>query len=117
MGMERGIRVGRAGQRPSQLARDTLTLPYEARYRRRTRLRTDGGGGVLLDLREATLMRDGDGILLESGGWLLVRAATETLAEITCDDPERLAKIAWHLGNRHLPTQIEPTGYVSGTMA
>ena len=105
--MERGLRVDRAGQWPLETAHDTLTLPYEARHRRRTRLRTDRGDWILLDLPEATVMRDGDGILLESGGWVLVRAARETLAEITCDDPERLTKIAWHLGNRHLPTQIE----------
>ena len=105
--MERGIRVSRAGQWPASAARDVLTLAYEERRRRRTRLRTDSGGWMLLDLPDATLMRDGDGILLEDGGWLAVRAAPETLAEITSDDPERLTAIAWHLGNRHLPTQIE----------
>ena len=105
--MKRGIRVSRAGQWPAEAARDVLTLAYEERHRRRTRLRTDGGGWMLLDLPEATLMRDGDGILLESGEWMLVRAAAETLVEITCDDPLRLMRIAWHLGNRHLPTQME----------
>ncbi len=61
----------------------------------------------MLDLREAAVMHDGDGLQLESGGWVLVRAADEILAEIACDDPGRLTRIAWHLGNRHVPTQIE----------
>ncbi len=106
--MKRGIRVCHAGQWPAEAAHDTLTLPFEARHRRRTRLRTDGRAWVMLELPEATRMRDGDGIMLESGGWLAVRAAPEPLAEITSDIPERLTAIAWHLGNRHLPTQVEP---------
>ena len=106
--MERGIRVCPAGQWPAEVADGTLTLPYEARHRRRTRLCTDGGTWFMLELPKTTRMRDGDGILLESGRWLAVRAAPEALAEITCDDPERLTTIAWHLGNRHLPTQVEP---------
>ncbi|MCY4441840.1 MAG: Urease accessory protein UreE [Deltaproteobacteria bacterium] len=105
--MERAIRTRPAGQWPRHSARGTVTLPYDGRHRRRTRLKTDGGGWVMLDLREAAVMHDGDGLQLESGGWVLVRAADEVLAEITCDDPGRLTRIAWHLGNRHVPTQIE----------
>ena len=105
--MERGIRIARAGQWPREDARDAVTLPYDGRRRRRTRLHTDAGAWVLLELPRVTLMREGDGILLDNGGWLGVRAAPETLAEITTDDPERLTRIAWHLGNRHLPTRIE----------
>ena len=75
-----------------------MTLSYTARKP----IRRDFGR-----LPEAVLMRDGDGIRLEGGGWLLVRAAVETLTEIACGDPGGLMRIAWHLGNRHLPTQIE----------
>lgn len=104
--MERAIRVYLARQWPAREARDSVTLPYDARHRRRLRLTTDGGRDFLLDLPEATLMRDGDGIALEGGEWVVLRAAEETLAEITCGIPQNLVRIAWHLGNRHIPTEI-----------
>ncbi len=104
--MERAVRVNPAGQWPAREARDSVTLPYDARHRRRLRLTTDGGRDFLLDLPEATVMRDGDGIALEGGEWVVLRAAAETLAEITCALPKDLVRIAWHLGNRHVPTEI-----------
>ncbi len=104
--MERAVRVSPAGQWPAREARDSVTLPYDARHRRRLRLTTDGGRDFLLDLPEATVMRDGDGIVLEGGEWVVLRAAKETLAEITCAIPQDLVRIAWHLGNRHIPTEI-----------
>ncbi len=104
--MERAVKVTPAGQWPAREARDSVTLPYDARHRRRVRLTTDGGRDFLLDLPEATVMRDGDGIALEGGEWVVLRAAEETLDEITCALPQDLARIAWHLGNRHLPTEI-----------
>ena len=33
-------------------------------------------------------------------------AAAEPLLEIRCDDAKHLARLAWHLGNRHLPAQV-----------
>ena len=44
---------------------------------------------------------------LDDGGWLAVRAALEPLMEVTAHGPEQLARLAWHIGNRHLPAQIE----------
>jgi urease accessory protein len=88
------------------LARSRVTLPYDSRYRRRIRLVTDSGESFLLDLPEATVMRDGDGLGLQTGEWILVRAAPEVLIEIRCQDNMELTRVAWHLGNRHVPTQI-----------
>jgi urease accessory protein len=70
------------------------------------RLTTDGGRDLLLDLPAATVLKDGDGLVLESGGWVVVRAAEEKLAEITCVSSEQLIRVAWHIGNRHLATQV-----------
>ena len=88
------------------MAADSLTLGYEDRHRRRIRLTTDAGADVLLDLPKAVPMADGDGLALADGGWLVVRAAPEPLIEITCATPQELARIAWHLGNRHLPAEV-----------
>jgi urease accessory protein len=85
----------------------TVTLDYDARWRRRATLRTDGGETVLLDLPEAADLRDGDALALEDGRHLVVRAAPEPLAAVSAETPRALARLAWHLGNRHLPVAIE----------
>jgi urease accessory protein len=51
-------------------------------------------------------MSDGDGLQLEDGKWLKVRAAAELVVEVRHKDPDQLLRLAWHLGNRHLPTEI-----------
>jgi urease accessory protein len=66
-----------------------------------------GGLAFLLDLAEAIPLRNGDTLLLEDGRGVAVVAAPEPLAEITADGPAHLLRLAWHLGNRHLPAQIE----------
>ena len=85
---------------------DTVTLAYDDRYRRRGVLRCDGGLEVLLDLGSATELRDGDALVLEDGRHILVRAAAEPLTEIRGRDAHHLTRLAWHLGNRHLPVEI-----------
>jgi urease accessory protein len=60
----------------------------------------------LLDLPEAVTLRSGDGLELEDGRVVEVVAAPEALAEIRAADPPALTRIAWHLGNRHLPTEL-----------
>ncbi len=85
---------------------DTVTLDHDARHRRRMRLVTDGGFEFLLELPEARLLHDGDRLLLEDGRAVLVRAAPEPLLELVCGDAHALLRLAWHLGNRHLPTQL-----------
>jgi urease accessory protein len=91
---------------PKHEATGTVTLLFEARHRRRIRLVTDQGEEVLLDLPKAVAMADGDGLQLHDGRWLKIQAAAEPLVEVSHRDPEQLTRLAWHLGNRHLPTQI-----------
>ena len=88
-------------------AADTVILNFHDRHRRRMRMTGCNGVDLLLDLERATTLRDGDGLLLEDGSIVSVKASKEPLLSITCDDPIHLARIAWHLGNRHLPTQID----------
>jgi urease accessory protein len=87
-------------------AADIVVLSYHDRHRRRIRLTGLNGTDLLLDLKRATVLRDGDGLLLEDGRLVNIKAAAEPLLSITCDDPSHLARIAWHLGNRHLPAAI-----------
>jgi urease accessory protein len=95
-----------AGHWPKEQSQGTLTLDFDARHRRRIRLTADQGQDILLDLPKAVAMAHGDGLQLEDGRWLEVRAAAETIVEIRHKDPHQLVRLAWHLGNRHLPTEI-----------
>jgi len=95
-----------AGQWPDREAEEVVTLDFHARYRRRMRLMTDQGSDLDLNLPKAVAMADGDGLQLEDGKWLRIRAAAEPIIEVRHDDLGQFARIAWHLGNRHLPTEI-----------
>ena len=86
----------------------TVTLTYDDRHRRRLRLVTDDGRRFLLDLPEARVLRDGDLLALDDGTLVQVRAASESVLDVSASDPLALTRIAWHLGNRHTPTQILP---------
>ena len=85
---------------------DTVVLDYDERYRRRVAMTGVRGLGFLLDLPEAVMLRAGDGIKLEDGRIVEVVAAPESLIEIRAADAAALTRIAWHLGNRHLPTEL-----------
>lgn len=70
------------------------------------RLTTDEGQGLVLDLPQAVVLADGDGLMLEAGDFVAVKAAEEDVVEITTAHPDLLLKLAWHIGNRHFPAQI-----------
>lgn len=105
--MLRALRIERAGQWPREAARGTVTLAYDDRHRRRLRLQSDAGEPFLLDLPQAGVLGEGDGLALSDGGWLAVQAAREALLEVTAASAGLLTRLAWHLGNRHLPAQLE----------
>lgn len=86
-----------------------VTLDHDQRHRRRIALRTDAGAPLLLDLPEARHLHDGAGLLLEDGGVVRVRAKPEPVLEIRAADPALFARLAWHLGNRHLEAAIGAT--------
>jgi urease accessory protein len=105
--MLRALKAERAGRWPRQQSRGTVTLDHDSRYRRRVKLKTDEGEDFLLDLAAAASLGDGDGLELDDGNWIEVKAAMETLLEIRAATPELLCRVAWHLGNRHLAAAFE----------
>jgi urease accessory protein len=105
--MLRATRVEHAGHWPRETARGTVTLAYEYRHRRRLWLAIDAGEAFLLDLPQACLLAEGDGLALSDGTWLAVRAAPEALIEVTAANAASLLRLAWHIGNRHLPAQLD----------
>jgi urease accessory protein len=91
-------------------AADTVVLDFDDRHRRRMAMTGTRGLEFLLDLENAVALRGGDALVLEDGRLIEVVAAAEPLIEIRGADPLHLVRIAWHLGNRHLPTQIVGKG-------
>jgi len=89
---------------------DTIVLDFDDRHRRRMAMTGTRGLEFLLDLENAVALRGGDALVLEDGRLIEVVAAAEPLVEIRGADPLHLVRIAWHLGNRHLPTQIMGKG-------
>jgi urease accessory protein len=94
----------------SEAPADTVVLDFDDRHRRRMAMTGTRGLDFLLDLENAVALRGGDALVLEDGRLIEVVAAPERLAEIRGTDPQHLVRIAWHLGNRHLPTQIAGRG-------
>jgi urease accessory protein len=103
--MRRAITVHTRGHWPDEAATDMVTLPFLDRHRRRIRLVADSGTPFLLDLPRAQHLAEGDGLELDNGGYIRVRSAKESVIEIAADSPADLLRIAWHIGNRHLPLQ------------
>lgn len=108
--MRRVLDTVRAGAWPKQQATDSVTLDFEDRVRRRMRLVGESGAAFLLDLPSVVRLADGDGLHLDDGSWVCVSAAPEPVVEVLCATPDELARIAWHLGNRHVPAQVMTHG-------
>lgn len=85
---------------------DSVLLDFNGRHRRRLAMTGEAGLSFLLDLTRAKTLRNGDGLVLGDGSIVRVKAAPEPLLEISGADLPSLVRIAWHLGNRHLPTQL-----------
>lgn len=100
----------RGQYRWTQSPADTVVLDFDDRHRRRMAMTGTRGLEFLLDLENAVALRGGDALVLEDGRLIEVVAAPEPLLEIRGVDPLHLVRIAWHLGNRHLPTQIMGKG-------
>ncbi|MFO1134116.1 MAG: urease accessory protein UreE [Rhodoblastus sp.] len=101
----RAIEVKAAGSWREEAA-DTVVLDFDDRHRRRIAMKGIRGLDFVLDLPEAIMLRSGDALALEDGRLVEVLSAPEPLLEIAARDQKHLVRVAWHLGNRHLPTQI-----------
>jgi len=104
--MLRATQIVRAPAVNPQRVVDIVRLDHEARHRRRVALTGEGGTVFLLDLEQARVLRGGDALRLEDGRLVRVEAAPERLLEVRTDNPLRLLRLAWHIGNRHTPAEL-----------
>ena len=87
---------------------DRVALAHGERRLRRRALVLTGGGQILADFTEPTLLAVGDRLVLEDGRQIEIEAAEEELLEVRARDGAHLAELAWHLGGRHVATAISP---------
>jgi len=104
--MRRASEIKTAGTWNAAAAVDRVVLDADERHRRRIALTGEGGTAFLLDLPHATALRDGDGLVLEDGAIVRVAGKPEPLVEIAAASPHDLARLAWHIGNRHTDVQV-----------
>jgi urease accessory protein len=91
-----------------QSAADSVTLGFAERQKSRFRVRLDSGREAGVFLARGGSLRDGDLLAAGDGTVVRVRAAAEPVSSVHCDDPELLARLCYHLGNRHVPLEIGP---------
>ena len=108
--MRRAVAVVAAGGWPAEALEGEVTLAYDQRHRRRLRMTDDAGRPFLLDLDRAARLADGDGLAVEGGGFIRVRAAAEAVCEVRAATTAAAARLAWHIGNRHAPLQVLADG-------
>ena len=104
--MQRATSIVRKAAVKAEKVIDQVSLDHEWRHRRRITLTGEKGTAFLLDLEKTATLNDGDAVKLEDGSLILVKAAPQTLIEIKAENPMRLLKTAWHIGNRHTPAEI-----------
>jgi urease accessory protein len=104
--MKRVTEIKPASAWNSYTACDFVVLDAHDRHRRRVVFVGEHGATYLLDLARPAKLRDGDGLLLEDGSVVRVTGKAEALVDIAAPSKHDLARIAWHLGNRHTEVQI-----------
>ena len=104
MSTPRAIDVLRGNGLPE--AEHAVSLTHDRRHRRRMAMTTDAGQPFILDLPDAVALHDGDVLRLTDGGYVRVVAEPEPVLRITAPDARTLTRIAWHIGNRHLPAEL-----------
>ena len=94
--------IERLGPIDESTASDTLTLPFELRIRGRLKAQSDSGRELGLFLDRGPVLRDGEGLKAESGDVVRIRAAIEPVVTASTAPGLPLARLAYHLGNRHV---------------
>ncbi len=97
----------RRAEAPDENPFEIVVLDADARHLRRKLITLHNGGEVLVDFAKSVQLEHGDRLVLEDGREVGIVAAPEELMEVKARDADHLTKLAWHIGNRHLPAQIE----------
>jgi urease accessory protein len=107
MELARATEILPCGTWPAEALVDHIALTFDDRHRRRKRYTAQGGTTFLLDLKRSSVLGAGDALRLTDGRLIRVDAAQEALLEVTAPDARTLLRLAWHIGNRHVPARLE----------
>jgi len=91
---------------PSEPPSDSLTLPFDLRQKSRFLTKLDSGKEIALILPRGRVLRGGDRVRRPDGVVFEIRAADEPCSTVRASDPSQLLRVAYHLGNRHMPLQV-----------
>ena len=83
-----------------------LRLPFDRRQKSRQRAALESGEEVAIALARGEVLRGGDLLVAPGGEIIQVVAETERVMQAECGSSEALARVAYHLGNRHVPLQV-----------
>ncbi|MFI4961053.1 MAG: urease accessory protein UreE [Hyphomicrobiales bacterium] len=106
--MPRAISVLAAADRHGRPVIDTAILDYAQRSAQKITVTGVKGGAFEIDLQQPARLRTDDLLLLDDGGLVEVVAAPEPLIEARAANVAALSRLAWHLGDRHVPVQVLP---------
>lgn len=98
--------IKRLGPIRADQASDTVTLPFELRMRGRLKTISDSGQEIGLFLDRGPVLRNGEGLRAESGEVVRVKAADEPVVTARTEGALALARLCYHLGNRHVSLAI-----------
>ncbi len=83
-----------------------LRLPFDLRQKSRQRAKLESGEEVAITLARGEVMRGGDLVVAAGGQVIEVVAERESVMHVECETAPALARVAYHLGNRHVPVQV-----------
>ncbi|MDC5720019.1 urease accessory protein UreE [Vibrio europaeus] len=84
-----------------------LSLPIDSRIKSRLKVELDDGREAGLFLPRGHILRGGEQLKSQCGMIVEIKAAPEKVSTIYCSDLHLLTRVAYHLGNRHVPLQVE----------
>jgi urease accessory protein len=101
------IRAGELADAPPVIPFDLAVLRHDERHVRRRVITLAHGDRIMVDFPEPLVLENRDMLVLEDGRHAEIIAAEEALLAVSARDPVHLARLAWHIGNRHLAADIE----------
>ena len=104
--MLRAVAIKRAGQKHPGEIIDTLLLDYEARRAPGGICMGLKGTQIEIALKASAPIATDDCLILEDGRLIEIVARPEPLLEVRAPDAASLARLAWHLGDRHIPAEL-----------
>lgn len=101
------VNVDEGAQTSNEQPELSLCLTMNERTKSRLKVTLSDGQTAGLFLPRGSVLKEGDWVKADSGEIAVIKAAEEMVSTVFSDDLLLLAKACYHLGNRHVPLQVE----------